>query len=32
MTGIAWVFMICSFIIIAGAAVLALNKILKNGR
>lgn len=30
MTTIAWIFMACSFTIIAGAAVLALNKILKN--
>lgn len=32
MTGIAWVFMICSFTIITGAAALALNTILKNNR
>lgn len=30
MTGIAWVFMMAAFIIIAGAACLSLNKILRN--
>lgn len=32
MTTIAWVFMGTAFVIIAGAAVLSLNKILKSNR
>lgn len=32
MTTIAWVFMASAFIIIAGAAVLSLNKILKSNK
>lgn len=32
MTTVAWIFMAGAFIIIAGAAVLSLNRILRNGK